>query len=191
MARKSRNRPRAERLPLRCRIVHSNGQISEVNPNEFCENLKQGNLIQSLSQRRAARFLAYVLPGLVAYRAVQTTTLKADDRPGSMLVFEAADRITQLEIAERLIDEFEFTPENAALIATAIIQSRQRSSRPLFGGPRAGNVWEGLYLSHMLRSVRTGFISKDELVRCRQNCEPLLLGEPVIAGDPSTAFALW
>lgn len=174
------------------RIAHSTGKISRVNPKEFHDNLQHGNLIQSAQQRRTDRFLAYVLPGLVAYRAaVQAGSLKADDQPGSMLVFEAARWISQVEIELRLINDFEFPPESASLVAAAIIQSRRSGPRSLLGGPRAGNVWEGLYLSHMLKSLKNGFADKDELVRCRQSSSPLLVGEPVIAGDPTTAFALY
>lgn len=175
-------------MPLRCRIIHCNGRESEVNPKEFKYNLELGNLIQSARQRQADRFLAYVLPGLVAY-TVHVKTLRYDDRAGAMLVFEPDCRVAEEEIELRLINECDLDPEKAALLASSIVHKQLVSGlRTLPGGPRAGNVWEGLYLAHILRS---GFLSKEEAERCRHNVEPLVLAEPVIAGDPSTAFALW
>lgn len=191
-------------------IVHSNGRRSKVNSYDFRHNLDAGNLIQSAEQLRSERTAAYVCPGLVAYcvkrdRQNGRTMRVDDDAGGAELTFELAYRLTVQQIEAQLLNQFQ-----DALGARLVEEGRMLSVDP---SQRAAAVVRFAHqiavqivrerdlakyrsqpsdwLQWLRNVIRGGFLAGRVATELRAASLPLLKGEPVIPGDPETAFALY
>lgn len=165
MGKKKQNRPVF-------RIKHASGQTSIIRSHEFFSHIDYGNLIQTPGQRAVDFALAYVHPGLVAYY---------DNR--ERLVFEYAQRVERTSIEAMLINDFGYAPDWAAEVARLIISERERARE--LARHLTDNVWERLYLKHMLRS---GSIAATELdVRMREGM-PVVEGEKILSNDRKTTY---
>jgi hypothetical protein len=167
-------------------MVHWNGKRTTINSYSFDRNVRAGNLIQTEEQRRADPTTAYVLPGLVGYVDPKS--------PGEVLKFEVARRMSVSEIEAQLVDLFGLKPGPARKLAIEIVRRREveglRKRDEDIGAPRGLQSQWWKWVWHMIRDPRR-ILTVGECDNRMLQGLPLVEFEPVIPGDPETAFAIY
>jgi hypothetical protein len=117
-----------------------------------------------------------------------------ESQQSKRLVFEFDWRATFQEIESRLVEEFTYPTEEARRISYELIRLRdERRTSPILAslGLRLGfgdSTWRDIVIRHLIDS---GFSSPCEVEENMLKSRPRLKGEPVIEGDPETAFVLY
>lgn len=170
-------------------IVHKTGKETRVRCGDFFDHLKAGNLLKQQTESRDGRkvFTAHIHPGLMAY-------VDESQQP-KRLVLELDTKATFEEIESRLVEEFSYPTEEARRIADELgrLCSARRTylilaSLGLRLSFEAKNTWRDMVVRHLIES---GFSSQREVEENMLQSRPRLKSEPVIEGDPETAFVLY